>query len=297
VPNHVRIGTLTPTAVVAIEESLRDGLSGLGYIEGRNLTTERKRGDSEDTLRLAARELVAMRVDAIVAFGTQAARAAISVTSSIPIVFISGDPVGTGLVSSLARPGRNATGVSTLNVELIPKRLELLQRVLPQARRVMLLTNPNSALHGQVLKNAQIGAAALHIRLFTLDARNENELEAALHRIRHEDADALIPSTDVLFLSNRGKIAEAVAKAKLPAMFPWPDHHDARVLMAYGSSATDMGHRVASYLDRIFKGANPGDLPIEQLSKYELVISMRAAKDLGIQVPQEILLRADEVVQ
>jgi putative ABC transport system substrate-binding protein len=283
--------------VVPIEESLREGLSGLGYVEGRNLTTERQRGDSEESLRAAAGALVRMRVDAIVAFGTPAARAAMSVTSSIPIVFISGDPVGTGLAGSLARPGGNATGVSTLNVELIPKRLELLQQVVPRARRIMLLGNPNSALHPQVLKHAQMGASALHMHLIVLDVRNKDELEAALRRIRHGDADALIPSTDVLFLSNRSKIAEAVGKAKLPAIFPWPDDHDSRVLMAYGASARDMGLRAASYLDRILRGANPATLPIEQLSKYELIISVRAAKDLGIQIPQEILLRADEVVE
>jgi putative ABC transport system substrate-binding protein len=187
--------------------------------------------------------------------------------------------------------------VSTLNVELIPKRLELLHQVVPRARRIILLGNPNSALHPQVLKHAQMGVSALHMQLIALDARTEEELEAALGRIRHGDADALIPSTDVLFLSNRSKIAEAVAKAKLPAVFPWPDHNDARVLMAYGASPRDMGLRVANYLDRILRGAKPADLPIEQLSKYELIISVRAARELGIQVPQEILLRADEVIQ
>jgi len=135
------------------------------------------------------------------------------------------------------------------------------------------------------------------MQLIALNARNEDELQGVLRGLRHGDADALISSADVLFLSNRSKIAEAVAKAKMPAVFPWPDHHDVRVLMACGASARDIGLRAANYLDRILRGANPANLPIEQLSKYELIISVRSARDLSIQVPQDILLRADEVIQ
>jgi putative ABC transport system substrate-binding protein len=293
----VRIGALTPTGVTSVEHWLQEGLGGLGYIEGTNLTTERKRADSEETLRSAALALVRSGVDVIVAFGTPAARVALSVTSKVPVVFISGDPVGTGLVASLARPGGNATGVSTLNIELIPKRLQLLQQVVPRARRIMLLGNSNSALHAQVLKHAQIGASALHMQLIELDARNVDELEAALRRMQRGEADAVMPSSEVLFLSNRSKIAEAVAKARLPAVFPWPNDHNPAVLMAYGPSAKEIGLRAAVYVDRILRGAKPADVPIEQLSKYELVISLRAARDLGIKVPQEVLLRADEVIR
>lgn len=296
-PNHVRIGVLTTTPVVSVEEWLQEGLSRLGYIEGRNLTTERKRADSEESLRSAALALVQSRVDVIVAIGTPAARAALSVTSKVPVVFISGDPVGTGLVASLARPGGNATGVSTLNIELIPKRLELLQQVAPRVRRVMLLGNPNSALHPQVLKHAQMGASALHMQLIALDARNVEELETALRRVQRSEADGFMPASELLFFSNKSKIEEAVAKARMPAVFPWPDDHDPGVLMAYGASAKEIGLRAAAYVDRILRGAKPADLPIEQISKYELVISLRAAKDLGIKVPQELLLRADEVIR
>ena len=297
VPNHVRLGALTPTGIVSIEEWLDAGLGGFGYIEGTNLTTERKRADSEEALRSAALALVQSRVDIIVAFGTPAARAALSVTSKIPVVFISGDPVGTGLVASLARPGGNGTGVSTLNIELIPKRLELLRQVLPRTRRVMLLSNPTSALHPQVLKHAQIGASALHMQLIPLDARNVEELEMALRRLQRSEADGFLPSSEALFLANQSKIAEAVAKAKMPAVFPWPQGHDPGVLMAYGPSAKEIGIRTAGYVDRILKGARPAELPIEQLSKYELVVSLRAARDLGIKISQEVLLRADEVIR
>ena len=297
VPNHVRLGTLTPTGIVSIEEWLEAGLGGLGYIEGTNLTAERKRADSEEALRSAALALVQSRVDVIVAFGTPAARAALSVTSKIPVVFISGDPVGTGLAASLARPGANGTGVSTLNIELIPKRLELLRQVLAHTRRVMLLANPSSALYPQVLKHAQIGASALHMQLIPLEARNVEELEVALRRIQRSEADGFTPSSEALFLANQSKIAEAVARARMPAVFPWPQGHDPGVLMAYGPSAKEIGIRTAVYVDRILKGAKPGELPIEQLSKYELVISLRAARDLGIKVPQEVLLRADQVIR
>ena len=231
------------------------------------------------------------------AFGTPAARAALSVTSKVPVVFVSGDPVGTGLVASLARPGANATGVSSLSTDLIPKRLELLHKVAPRVRRVMLLGNPASALQVQALKQAKLGTSALHMQLIALDARNAEELDAALHRLLRNEADALISTADALFLSHRAKIAQAVAKARLPAVFPWPDNPDPGVLMAYGASTKELGLRVAAYVDKILRGAKPADLPVEQVPKLELVISLRAAKALGINVPQDLLLRADDVIR
>ncbi len=296
-PTMVRVGTLVPPAFTSPEEGLRQGLKELGYIEGRNLTLERRLAGSNDAYQSGAADLVRSRVDVIVAFGTAAASAALSATPTIPVVFISGDPVSAGLASSLARPGANATGVSTLSTELIPKRLELLRQVAPRMRRVILLGNPGNALHAGVLKAAERGAQTLHVHIIAVDARNADELNTALDRIHRRAADAFIVSSDVLFLANKEKIAAAVAKAKLPGIFPVRDYHDAGVLMSYGASAKEMGHQAAAYVDKILKGAKPAELPIEQMSKYELVIDLRVARTLNLKVPQDLLLRADEVIR
>jgi len=296
-PTMVRIGALVPPVLTSPEEGMRQGLKELGYIEGRNLTIERRLGETNDALQSGAAELVRSRVDVIVAFGTAAAHAALSATSTIPVVFISGDPVGTGLAGSLARPGSNGTGVSSLSSELMSKRLELLQKVAPRIRRVILLGNPSSPLHTGVLRETQNAARTLHLRIVTLDARNADGLDAALRGIQRDAADAFIVSSDVLFLGNREKIATAVAKAKLPAIFPWPDYHDAGVLMSYGANLREAGRQMAGYVDRILKGAKPGELPIEQMSKYELVIDLRVARATGLKVPQELLLSADAVIR
>jgi putative ABC transport system substrate-binding protein len=293
----VRIGALVPAAIISSEEGLRQALSELGYIEGKNLTIDRRRAGSNDALQSGAADLVRSRVDVIVAFGTTAARAALSATSTIPVVFISGDPVGTGLAASLARPGANGTGVSTLSSELVPKRLELLLQIAPRVRRVILLGNPSSALHAGVLREAQKASQTLSIHIITLNARNADELNAALRGVQRSAGDAFTVSPDFLFLVNKERIAAAVAKAKLPAIFPVRDYHDAGVLMSYGPGAREMGRQAATYVHKILKGAKPADLPIEQISKYELVIDLRVARELGLDVPQDLLLRADEVIR
>ena len=213
------------------------------------------------------------------------------------MVFISGDPVGTGLAASLARPGANGTGVSTLSSELMSKRLELLQKIAPRIRRVILLGNPDSPLHAGMLEEAQNAARTLHIHIIALDASNADELDAALRAIQRSAGDAFMVSSNVFFLANRAKIAEAVAKAKLPAIFPQRDYHDAGVLMSYGANLKEAGRQMAGYVDRILRGAKPGELPIEQMSKYELVIDLRVARAMGLKVPQDLLLRADEVIR
>ena len=297
VPTEVRIGALTPLLTTSPEEGLRQGLAELGYVEGRNLIIERRRAESSDGLRSAAEDLVRSKVNLIVAFGTQAARAALSATATIPVVYISGDPVGTGLAESLAHPGGNSTGVSTLATELIPKRMELLQQAAPHVRRVILLGNPGSPLQAGVLKEARKAGEALHMQIVAVDARNAVELDVALRGLQHRASDGFMVSSDVLFLGNRAKVAAAVARAKLPGMFPGRDYHDAGVLMSYGTSTKEMGRQAAGYADKILKGAKPADLPIEQSSKYDLVIDLRVAHKLGLKVPQELLFRADEVIR
>jgi putative ABC transport system substrate-binding protein len=288
---------LTPLGDLSAEEGLREGLSELGYVEGKNLTIEwRRYAQSSDAMRSAAADLVRSRVDLIVAIGTQAGRAALSETSTVPIVFVSGDPVGTGLAASLAHPGANATGLSSQTTELMAKRLQLLQQIAPRTRRVIMLVNPDSPLHAAVLEEAQKAARTLRMDIAPLKASNPAELDAALRTIQHRAGTALIISSDVFFIANRDKIAEAVRKARLPTLVPNKDYRGEGVLMAYGSGLRELDHRAAVYIDKILKGNKPANLPIEQGS-VRLVIDLRAARNLGLKVPQELLYRADEVIR
>ncbi len=296
-PGVVRIGLMIPLVAISPEKGLRQGLAELGYVEGRNLIIERRRAESSKALRTAAEDLVRSKVNLIVALSTPAAHAALSATATIPVVFVSGDPVLTGLAEGLAHPGGNASGLATLSTELIPKRLELLQQVAPHVRRVILLGNPDSQLQAGVLKEARKAGEALRIEVVAVDARNAAELDTALRGLQHRAPDGFMVSSDVLFLANSSKVAAAVARAKLPGMFPWRDYHDAGVLMSYGASPREMGRQLAAYVDKILKGAKPADLPIEQSSKYDLVIDLGVARELGLKVPQELLLRADEVIR
>jgi len=173
----------------------------------------------------------------------------------------------------------------------------MLQQVAPHVRRVILLGNSSSPLQADVLKKTRKAGEALHIQVVSVDARNAKELDAALRGLQHRASDGFMVSSDVLFLANRAKVAEAVARAKLPGVFPWREYHDAGILMSYGSSTMEMGRQAATYVDKILKGANPAELPVEQSSKYSLVIDLRVARDMGIKVPKELLLRADEVLR
>jgi len=295
--SKARIGILAPTAFTSPEEGLREALGELGYIEGKNLIIDRRTASASDALQSGAEDLVRLKVDVIFALGTPAAHAALTATSTISVVFISGNPVGSGLAASLARPGANGTGISTLSIELVPKRLELLQQVLPRLRRVIVLGNSSSVLNAGFVREAKMAAQKLRIRIVMLDATNEPELGAALRGIQRSTAGAFMASPETFFLANKAKLAAAVAKAKLPAIFPWRDYHEAGVLMSYGANLKQMGHQAAAYVDRILKGAKPADLPIEQGSKFELVIDLRVARELGLKVPPDVLFRADEVIQ
>jgi putative tryptophan/tyrosine transport system substrate-binding protein len=250
-----------------------------------------------DALRSATADLVRSRVDLIVATGTQAARAALSATSTIPVVFVSGDPVAAGLVTSLSRPGANATGVSSQTTDLMAKRLQLLQQIAPRIRRVSLLVNPGNPLHAAILEETEKAARTLHMHIVPLDARNADELDAALRGIRRTAGDAFIVSSDTSFRVSKGKIAGAIRKAKVPALVSTKEYQDDGVLMSYGPSLNWMAHRAATYVDKILKGARPGDIPVEQTSKFELIIDLRVAHELSLKVPQELLLRADEVIR
>ena len=294
-----RVGALFSIgSTPSFEEGLRAGLRELGYVEGQNIVIEWRRsvgGDKE--LRSLAADFVRSKVELIVVNTTAAARATLETTTTIPVVFLSGDPVATGLAVSLAKPGRNGTGVSVVSTELYPKRLEYLHWLAPRTLRIGFLTNPTNPIAATQLEATRQAARTLGLQLVTLDARNEAELGAVLRALRRGVADGVIVTADVVFRLNKSKVIEAIRKARLPAMFPYREYHNEGVLMAYGPNSTEVGRKMAAYVDKILKGAKPADLPIEQLSKYELVIDLRVARELGIKVPQDLLLRADEVIR
>ena len=296
-PAVARLGVLLPIGRAPAEAILRQGLSELGYVEGRNLTIDWRRYEQSIAARSAAADLVRSRVDLVVAFGTTGAHAALSATSTIPLVFVSADPIGTGLAASLAHPGANATGISSQSTDLMAKRLELLRQIMPRTRRVILLVNPDNPLYAGVLTEARKAARALRIQVDTLNAGDADQLDTALLGIRRRAGDALIVSSDSVFIVNYKKIADAVRKVKLPTLVPNQNYWGDGVLMSYGTEIEEAERRVAVYIDKILKGAKPGDLPIEQVSKVNLVIDLRVARDLGLTVPQDLLLRADEVIR
>jgi putative ABC transport system substrate-binding protein len=279
------------------DEGIRQGLRDLGYIEGQNIVIEWRRSLSSDVqLEALAKELVDLKVELIIAPSTPPARAALRATS-LPVVFASGDPVRSGLVTSLARPGGNGTGISSTTPELTAKRLELLQQLVPGMRRVLYLQNPSNPLSPQLLQEAKGAGGRLGLQIESLPARNVTELETALTAMKRARDDAVLVAGDLLFLSNRSKLVPAIRQTKLPAVYVWKDYHDQGVLVSYGPDAGWITRRLAVYVDKILKGGKPGELPIEQVIKYELVINLRVARELGIIIPDSILLRADEVIR
>lgn len=291
-----RIGVLVRLASTPFEEGVRDGLRELGYSEGKNIIIEWRRSAGGDEQFSLAADLARSKVDAIVAGNTGAALAALKTTATIPVVFVSGDPVAAGLAKSLAKPGRNGTGVSVVSTELFPKRLEYLHWLVPRARRIAFLINSTNPILPPQLEATRKAAPVVGVELVTLDARNEAELGAALRALRRSAVDGVIVSGDALFRSNKSKVVQALRESRLPAIFPYPDYRD-EVLMCYGPNLNEVGRKLAGYVDRILKGAKPVDMPIEQISKYEFIINLRIARELGLQVPQDLLLRADEVIR
>jgi ABC-type uncharacterized transport system substrate-binding protein len=292
-----RIGVLNPLPSSSLDEGLRDGLQKAGYIEGRTILIDwRQTTAPEEELRSLASDMARARVDLIVAIGSPAARAALQVTT-VPVVLVSGDPVGAGFAASLARPGGNGTGVSVLTPELEPKRLELLHLLVPQARRIGYLVNLSNPLASVMMADLQTAARKLGLQIETFDAPTVRTLDTALDAIRRNPPDALIVSSEAYFLTYKAKIAQAVRKAKIPAIFTYREYVADGALVSYGPSLKQIGGLLAVYVDKILRGAKPADLPIEQMSKYELVIDLRVAREMSMQVPQELLLRADETIR
>ncbi len=294
-----RIGFLTPLPESWPDrEGFRQGLRELGYVEGKNIVIDWRRGETGRELQALAEALVKGKVEVIVTSGTPAAAAAMRATATVPVVFASsGDPVASGFAVSLAKPGRNGTGVSVDSIELVPKRLEFLHQLAPRARRITYLVNSSNPIAARVLEEAEIAARTLGIRLQTLDARNTSELDAVLRSLDKRPPEAILVSGDLLYLSNKGKVAAAVRKTRVPAIFTSDDYHEHGALMSYGPGMREPARLAAGYVDKILKGAKPSELPIQQISRFELIIDLRLARELGIDVPRELLARADRVIK
>jgi len=293
-----RIGLLG-TSVSPLWETFLQGLRALGYVEGQNLAIERRYSEGRDKRfpDLAA-ELIRLKVDVIVTSGTPATLAAKNATTTIPIVMAAvGDPVGVGLVGSLARPGGNITGLSLLNPELSGKRLELLKEVLPRTTRVGVLANPTNPWTALMLRETQVAARTLGMQLQIMEAQRPNDFEGTFEAATREHAGALIVLEDPFLFTYRVRISGLAAKNGLPAMYGLREFVDAGGLMSYGPSAPDLFRRAATFVDKILKGAKPADLPVEQPTKFELVINLKTAKALGLTIPPSVLVRADEIIQ
>jgi putative ABC transport system substrate-binding protein len=275
------------------------GMRELGYVEGKNLVIEWRsaEGKYERFPGLAA-ELVRLKVDIIVTAGPQATKAAQRATKTIPIVIGSTqDPVGSGFVKSLARPGGNITGLSNLGADFSPKHLEMLLTILPKLSRVAVLGNPASASHGTVLKNVRDAAQSMRIKVLAADARTPQEIESAFSMMARDNAEAVIVAADAFFIQQGRQIAELAVKNRLPTVSGFREHVESGGLMSYGPNLTESYRRAASYVDKIFKGAKPSDLPVEQANKFELIINMKTTKALGLTIPKTLLFQADRVIE
>jgi putative ABC transport system substrate-binding protein len=297
-----RIGFLSsrsPAETAAYSEAFRQGLRELGYVEGQNIAIEYRFAEGQpERLPALAAELVRLKVDVIVTTAQPAPEAAKQATSTIPIVFAAGgDPVAEGLVASVARPGGNITGPASMSPEVVGKQLELLKEIAPKVSRVAVLQNPGNSSHPPVLRQAEGAARALGVQLHIVQARTSPEIEAAFVAMRSQRAGGVLVLRDALFLAQRAQIAALAAKSRLPAVYGIKAEAEAGGLMAYGANIPHMYRRAATYVDKILKGAKPGDLPVEQPTKFELVINLKTAKALGLTIPPSLLQRADEVIR
>ena len=296
-----RIGFLGGTSAQSARiEPFRQGLRELGYVEGKNIVIEwRHHEGKQDRLPVLAAELVRLKVDIIITVGPPAARAAKEVTATIPIVMMQvGDPVGSGFVASLARPGGNITGLSSLAPELSGKRLELLKEIVPRLSRVAVFGTSTSPDNAQSLREVELAAGALKLKLQYLDIRDPKDIETAFRAASKGRAEAvLMMVTGAIATTHRTEIAELAVKSRLPAIYERQEHVEAGGLMTYGVNQNDLDRRAATYVDKILKGRTPADLPVEQPIKFEFIINLKAAKQIGLTIPPNVLVRADKVIR
>ena len=298
-----RIGYLSPGSAsdpmrAGLLEAFRQGLRELGYVEGQNIAIEsRSAGDKDDRFPTLAADLVRSKVDVIVALSGAATRAVQQTTRTIPIVMsLVNDPVGSGLVASLGRPGGNVTGLTVMSPDLAGKQFQLLKEVVPKVSRVAVLRNPDNAADTAMVREAEAAARVLGVRLQTLEARNPQEIDSAFAALTTEQVGALLILPDGLFLSQRSQIAELAVKRRLPSIRQSSAFPEAGGLMSYGANYPDLMRRAATFVDRILKGAKPGDLPVELPTKFDLVINLRTAKTIGLTIPPALLQRADRLI-
>jgi putative ABC transport system substrate-binding protein len=299
VPRIGYLSATSPSTLAGRTEALRQGLRELGYVEEKNLVIEWRFAEGKaDRVRSLATELVRLKVDVIVTAGSSATRSAKEATVTIPIVMTQdSDPVASGFVASLARPGGNITGFSTLAPELNGKRLELLKQIVPKLSRVAVLGTSTQPGYAQQLRETDLAARALGVKLQYLDILGPKDIETAFRAAGKGRADAVLAFGSPVLNSQRTQIVELAVKSRLPAIYGQQEYVEDGGLMIYGVSLNDLARRAATYVDKILKGRKPADLPVEQPNKFELIINLKAAKQIGLAISKDMLLRADRVIE
>jgi putative ABC transport system substrate-binding protein len=301
VPRIGFLGTRAPSDMSPQLDAFRQGLRELGRVEGQNIVIDYRFAEGRfDRLPDLAAELVRLKVDIIVTAGTSGVAAARKATDTIPIVMIAGsaDPVGLGFIASLARPGGNVTGLSfSVSSEIFGKGLQLLKETLPKVRRVAILSNPDNPVQPLNIRDVNVASRSLGVQLQLLEARGPNDFDGAFAAMATERVGALLVVVDPVFILHRTRLADLAARSRLPAAYGTRESVEAGGLMSYGPSLRDLFRRSATFVDKILKGAKPGDLPVEQPTKFELVINLKTAKALGLTIPPSLLQRADEIIQ
>jgi ABC-type uncharacterized transport system substrate-binding protein len=297
-----RIGFLSPVSPSTISdrvEAFQQGLRELGYVEGKNIVIEWRYAEGKvDRLPGLAAELVRVKVDLIVTTGPTPTRAAKGATVTIPIVMgFDNDPVGNGFVASLARPSGNITGLSTLYPEISGKQLELLKEIVPRLSRVAVLGSSTTPGDAQALRETELAAPALKVKVQYLDVLSAKDIETVFRAASKGRADALLVLTSPVFVLQRTQIAEFAVKSRLAAIYDRREFVEDGGLMSYGTNFADLSRRAATYVDKILKGAKPGELPVEQPKKFEFIINLKAAKQIGLTIPPNVLARADKVIK
>jgi ABC-type uncharacterized transport system substrate-binding protein len=300
IPRIAYLAGSTHSAMSARTEAFRQGLRELGYVEGKNIVVEWRFGEGKaDRVPRLVAELVRLKVDVIVTGGSRVTRVAKEATSTIPIVMAQdNDPVANGFVVSLARPGGNITGLATLRPELSGKQLELLKEIIPKLSRVAFFGTSTMPGNAQALKETELAAGAFGVKLQYLDVLGPKNIETAFRAASKAGADAaLMQARGSITSSHRTEIAEFAVKSRLPTIYPFKEFVEAGGLMSYATSLTDLDRRAATYVDKILKGAKPADLPVEQPTKFEFIINLKAAKQIGLTIPPNVLVRADRVIR
>jgi putative ABC transport system substrate-binding protein len=298
----IRLGFLAATSASTEKsriEAFRQGMGELGYVEDKNIVIEWRFGEGKlDRLPDLAAELVLLKVDVIVTAGPNSTRAVKEATATIPIVMgLDTDPVGSGVVASLARPGENITGLSSLQPELSGKRLELLKEIVPRLSRVAVFGTSVNPGNAQALRETELAAGAFGVKLQYLDVLSPKDIETVFRSASKGRVDAVLLLASPVYISHRKQLADLAVKSRLPAIYNRPEYVEDGGLMAYSPSVDDMFRRAAKYVDKILKGAKPADLPVEQPVKFEFIINLKAAKQIGLTIPPNVLARADRVVR